>query len=228
MNLLKLLKPADLVSLVNLSLGVTAIAQAHAGNYELALILLLLAAVADGIDGFVARKFGGGKLGGELDSLADSISFGVAPALLICFRFGSEKGLGFLLILVAYFYIICGVLRLARYNVLPLEKPGFQGLPITAGCVVLASYLLIDGKLINDVFLLGLTFFLAFLMGSTIHYPKIRNLKFLGGIGLVFGITVIMFFVNKTYMRFFSLLLFGLMFSYLISPFIKFPKRYYE
>lgn len=224
MNLLELLKPPDLVSLTNLIFGVAAISLAHAGNYDLALILLLLAAVADGVDGFVARKFGGGKLGEELDSLADAISFGIAPALFICYRFGDN----ILITLVAYFYIVCGVLRLARYNAIPIEKPGFQGLPITAGCVVLASYLLIDEKLINETFLLALTLALALLMASAVWYPKVRSMKALGFIAAVFGTTVIMFFVNLSYMRFFSLLLFGLLLIYLVSPFIKFPRQYYE
>ncbi|MDD3041372.1 MAG: archaetidylserine synthase [Methanosarcinaceae archaeon] len=224
MNLLELLKPPDLVSLMNLVFGVAAISLAHAGNYDLALILLLLAAVADGVDGFVARKFGGGKLGEELDSLADAVSFGVAPALLICFRFGGSL----LTALVSYFYIVCGVLRLARYNAVPVKNTGFQGLPITAGCVVLASYMLIDGKFINEWFLSALTLALALLMASAVKYPKVRSTKALGFIGTVFGATVIMFFVDLSYMRFFSLLLFGLMLTYLISPFIKFPRKYYE
>lgn len=224
MNLLELLKPPDLVSLTNLVFGVAAISLAHTGNYDLALILLLLAAVADGVDGFVARKFGGGKLGEELDSLADAVSFGVAPALLICYRFEDN----FLITLVAYFYIVCGVLRLARYNSIHMEKPGFQGLPITAGCVVLASYLLIDGKFINETFLSALTLTLAFLMASVVWYPKVRSMKALGFIAAVFGATVIMFFVNLSYMRVFSLLLFVLLLTYLVSPFIKFPRQYYE
>lgn len=223
MNLLELLKLPDLVSLMNLLCGVSAISAAHTGNFDFALILLLLAAVADGVDGSIARKFGGGKLGDQLDSLADAVSFGVAPALLVYFQFGDN----ILTAPVSYFYIICGILRLARFNAVPLKKPGFQGLPITAGCVVLTSYLL-SGSFLNPTFLLALTFVLGLLMASTIGYPKIKNMKFLGAIGAVFGATVIMFFVDLRYTRFFSLLLFGLMASYLISPFLKVPGRYYE
>lgn len=224
MNLLELVKLPDLVSLMNLLFGVASISLAHSGNYDFALILLLLAAGADGADGFVARKFGGGKLGGELDSLADAVSFGVAPALLICFRFGDNV----LVTLIAYFYIVCGILRLARYNAIPLKTSGFQGLPITAGCVVLVSYLLIDGKFINEGFLAALTLALALLMAGTVGFPKVLSMKALGFIASVFGATVIMFFVDLGYMRLFSLLLFGLMLTYLISPFIKFPRKYYE
>lgn len=220
MNLFQLLKLPDLVSLSNLLFGVMAISAAHEGSLDFALILLLLAAVADGADGYFARRFGGGELGEQLDSLSDAVSFGVAPALLIYFNFGEED---LLVAVFAYFYVLCGVLRLARFNALPSKKTGFEGLPITAGCVMLASYMLLDISLVRLDFLLALTLALSLLMVSSVGYPKIRNMRVLAFVALVIAFTVLLFFINLQYMKFFSPVLFFLMLAYVLSPFLKVP-----
>jgi len=220
MTLLQLLKLPDFVSLSNLLFGISAISAAHAGSFDLALILLILAAIADGADGYFARKFGGGVLGEQLDSLADAVSFGVAPALLIYFIFGGED---LIVAIFAYFYAFCGVLRLARFNVIPTKMVGFEGLPITAACVMLASYMLLGGSLVRIDFLLALTLALSLLMVSSVAYPKIRNFKLLAFIAFVFFAMVLLFFIDLQYMRFFSPLPFILMLVYMLSPFLKVP-----
>lgn len=126
-----------------------AISQTAAHNgFVLALILLLIAAIADGADGYIARRFKGGELGEQLDSLADAVSFGVAPALLIYLQFGQINPLvgdpDPLVAVFPIFYAICGVLRLARFNSMASSKTGFEGLPITAGCVMLVTYMLLS------------------------------------------------------------------------------------
>ncbi|AKB26623.1 CDP-diacylglycerol--serine O-phosphatidyltransferase [Methanosarcina sp. MTP4] len=220
MTLLQLLKLPDFVSLSNLFFGISAISAAHVGSFDFALILLLLAAIADGADGYFARKFGGGKLGEQLDSLADAVSFGVAPALLIYFYFGGED---LIVVIFAYFYALCGVLRLARFNVIPSEKTGFEGLPITAGCVMLASYMLLGESLVRIDFLLALTLALSLLMVSSVAYPKIKNFKLLAFIAFMFFAMVLLFFIDLRYMRFFSPVPFILMLVYMLSPFLKVP-----
>jgi CDP-diacylglycerol--serine O-phosphatidyltransferase len=111
------------------------------GNFHLAVALILLAAVLDGIDGRIARLLGSeSALGAELDSLADFVNFGVAPGFLL-YLWGMQdaRGPGWIAVLV---FAICCVLRLARFNIgnRALEKPegatGFVGVPAPAGALV--------------------------------------------------------------------------------------------
>lgn len=222
MNVFQMLRLPDLVSLLNLICGMGSIAvAAQSDSFGFALILLLIAAVADGADGYVARRFKGGELGEQLDSLADAVSFGVAPALLIFFQFGENDPL---VGIFSTFYAVCGVLRLARFNsTISTPKAGFEGLPITAGCIMLVTYLLLGESFVTIDFLLALTLALSILMVSTVNYPKIRNARILAFIASIFGITMFLYFINLEYMRLFSFLPFILMLAYLLSPFLRIP-----
>ncbi|MDI9395233.1 MAG: archaetidylserine synthase [Euryarchaeota archaeon] len=222
MNVFQMLRLPDLVSLLNLICGIGSIAvAAQSDSFGFALILLLLAAIADGADGYIARRFKGGELGEQLDSLADAVSFGVAPALLIILEFGAKEPI---VGIFAGFYAVCGVLRLARFNsTLSIPKTGFEGLPITAGCIMLVTYLLLGKSFVGVDVLLALTLTLSILMVSTINYPKIRNIRILAFVASVFGITILLYFIDVQYMRLFSFLPFILMLSYLFSPFLKIP-----
>jgi len=217
-----MLRLPDLVSLLNLICGIGSIAvAAQSDSFGFALILLLIAAVADGADGYIARRFRGGELGEQLDSLADTVSFGVAPALLIFLEFGENEPL---VAIFAAFYAVCGVLRLARFNsTTSTPKIGFEGLPITAGCIMLVTYLLLGKSIVGIDVLLALTLALSILMVSTVNYPKIRNIKVLAFIASIFGITVFLYFIDVQYMRLFSFVPFILMLTYLFSPFLKIP-----
>jgi len=223
MNVFQMLRLPDLVSLLNLICGIGSIAvAAQSDSFGFALILLLLAAIADGADGYIARRFKGGELGEQLDSLADAVSFGVAPALLILLEFGvKEPVVG----IFACFYAICGVLRLARFNsTISVPKAGFEGLPITAGCIMLVTFFLLGKSFVRVDALLALTLVLSILMVSTVNYPKIRNIRVLAIVAAVFGITMLLYFIDvEKYMRPFSFLPFILMLSYLFSPFLKVP-----
>ncbi len=241
MNVFQMLRLPDLVSLLNLICGISSIAlaaqatvqvatfqtaAAHNG-FALALILLLIAAIADGADGYIARRFKGGELGEQLDSLADAISFGVAPALLIYLQFGQVNPVvgepDPLVAVFPAFYAICGVLRLARFNSITSSKTGFEGLPITAGCVMLVTYMLLSESLVKIDFLLALTLCLSILMVSSVNYPKIRNIRILAFIASIFGITILLYLYNVEYMQIFSILPFLLMLTYIFSPFFKVP-----
>ncbi len=241
MNVFQMLRLPDLVSLLNLICGISSIAvaaqatvqaatfqilAAHNG-FVLASILLLAAAIADGADGYIARRFKGGELGGQLDSLADAVSFGVAPALLIYLQFGQINPLvrypDPLVAVFPVFYAICGVLRLARFNSLTSSKNGFEGLPITAGCVMLATYMLLSESLVKIDFLLALTLALSILMVSSVNYPKIKNVRVLAFIAAIFGLTIFLYLYNVEFMRVFSILPFILMLTYIFSPFFKIP-----
>ncbi|PWB94306.1 CDP-diacylglycerol--serine O-phosphatidyltransferase [Methylosinus sporium] len=131
----------NLVTLLALSMGLTAIRYASEGKFDTAVTAVIAAAVLDGLDGRIARALKGtSRFGAELDSLADFVDFGVAPALLLYFWSLHEiKGLGWFAALV--FAIACA-LRLARFNV-TVDDPGrpawhsdfFVGMPAPAGAV---------------------------------------------------------------------------------------------
>ena len=131
----------NLVTLLALSMGLTAIRYAVEGHFDTAVTAVMAAAVLDGLDGRLARALKGTtRFGAELDSLADFVDFGVAPALLLYFWLLHEiKGLGWFAALA--FAIACA-LRLARFNVMvdDPKRPAwhsdfFVGMPAPAGAV---------------------------------------------------------------------------------------------
>jgi CDP-diacylglycerol--serine O-phosphatidyltransferase len=138
---LRLLIP-NIVTLVALCLGLTAIRLTFEGSIEWAVSAIAAAAVLDGLDGRLARALKGtSRFGAELDSLADFVDFGVAPAVVLYFSGLVEiKGLGWLSAMV--FSIACA-LRLARFNVMiddpeipAWRKNFFVGMPAPVGAVV--------------------------------------------------------------------------------------------
>ena len=143
----------NLITLLALCAGLTAIRVAFEGQLELALAAIVFAALLDGIDGRIARFLKGtSKFGAELDSLADFVNFGVAPALILYFWGLHEiKSVGWIAAMV---FAICAALRLARFNVMIDDptKPAwagnfFTGIPAPAGAitVLLPIYLFLLG-----------------------------------------------------------------------------------
>ena len=138
---LRMLIP-NVVTLVALAAGLTAIRFTVEGSLEWAVMAIAAAAVLDGLDGRIARALKGtSRFGAELDSLADFIDFGVAPAIVLYFSGLSQLG-GFGWLICLLFAIACA-LRLARFNVMlddpdmPIWKKGFfVGMPAPAGAVV--------------------------------------------------------------------------------------------
>jgi CDP-diacylglycerol---serine O-phosphatidyltransferase len=132
----------NIVTLLSLCAGLTAIRLAAELRFELALAGIVAAAVLDGIDGRLARMLKGtSRFGAELDSLADFVNFGVAPALILYFwGLHDLKNVGWI---VAIVFAICGGLRLARFNVM-IDDPNrpvwagnfFTGIPAPAGAIV--------------------------------------------------------------------------------------------
>lgn len=155
-------------------------------QYVFSCWLILAAAVLDLMDGLVARLTRSESLfGAQLDSLADVVAFGVAPAILIYTRMSSMEN-RHIAEGTAMFFAVCGALRLARFNVQKtrVEKKSFTGLPIPAAAgMVVSSFLFFqridpewDKKFVLNflpVMMLGL----AFLMVSTINYPSFKQLK---------------------------------------------------
>lgn len=160
---------ANVLTLLNLTLGAIAIVCILNGQLELSFWFIFLCALFDRFDGMIARKLQiESEFGKQLDSLCDLISFGVAPAFLIyqavLFEFGLP-GIVFILI-----YIICGAIRLARFNITEFEGH-FTGLPITlAGCFVALSYLTVD--LLPHYLFMFLVLILSFFMISNVSIQK--------------------------------------------------------
>ena len=130
----------NMLTLIGVCIGLTSIRFSFNGQFDLAIIAIIIAALIDGLDGRIARLIKGtSKVGKELDSLTDMISFGVAPAFIMYFWTLSELGrLGWLISLI---YVICVALRLARFNVNSEAEPSwkdnfFEGIPSPAGGVL--------------------------------------------------------------------------------------------
>ena len=136
------------LTLIGVCVGLTSINFALNQSYKLAVIAILFAAIIDGLDGRIARLIRGtSKVGKELDSLTDVISFGVAPAFIMYFWTLRSLGkVGWLLCLI---YVICIALRLARFNINTEEASSwkdnfFEGIPSPAGGILILSPLIYD------------------------------------------------------------------------------------
>jgi CDP-diacylglycerol--serine O-phosphatidyltransferase len=143
-------------TLLSLCAGVTAIRMAIEARYEFAVALVVVAALLDGVDGRLARALKAqSRFGAELDSLADFVNFGVAPAIVVfTWGLGGLKGLGWIAALV----FACGMgLRLARFNAaLDVDTPKWQsnyftGIPAPAGAITVLLPLYIEGIGFSDI-----------------------------------------------------------------------------
>jgi len=165
MKILKLIKIPDLITLLSVILAMLSIFSSVQGNPSIAAILILASAVSDKLDGIAARMLKRkGDFGKHLDSLADAVAFGAAPAVL-----------GFMILeksIFSYFalilFVCAGILRLARFNISP-NVAYFEGLPITASGTIMAVWILIGFPV---SFLPYLCLMLSILMVSSIRIKK--------------------------------------------------------
>jgi CDP-diacylglycerol--serine O-phosphatidyltransferase len=138
----------NMLTLIGVCIGLTSIRFALSGEFHLAIIAIIFAALIDGLDGRIARLIKGtSKVGKELDSLTDMISFGVAPAFIMYFwKLNTLGRFGWLVCLI---YVICVALRLARFNVNSNQEPSwrdnfFEGVPSPAGGILVLTPLIIS------------------------------------------------------------------------------------
>jgi len=184
----------NIITSMNLLLGWTSIYFAYLAEIELAIGAILLASVFDYFDGFAARKLNvQSALGTQLDSFADLITFGIAPAVIV-FSVSSlsllfvEKQMEFWLFLILGFIPLLGAIRLARFNTFKDESPFFIGLPIPAFALITISltwtYLEYSSLMVNidnyQVFLPLTIVLISFLMVSKWKFLslKVKNLNF--------------------------------------------------
>jgi CDP-diacylglycerol--serine O-phosphatidyltransferase len=138
----------NMLTLIGVCIGLTSIRFALDGKFEFAIIAIIFAALIDGLDGRIARLIKAtSKVGKELDSLTDMISFGVAPAFIMYFwKLNTLGRFGWLVCLI---YVICVALRLARFNVNSNQEPSwrdnfFEGVPSPAGGILVLTPLIIS------------------------------------------------------------------------------------
>jgi len=167
----------------NIFCGYFAILHGMKGDFEKSALLILLATVLDALDGKVARLTGStSPFGLELDSLADLISFGVAPAVLVqswgLTQFGRTAWIS------SFIYVICGATRLARFNIQTAhaDKKYFVGLPIPAAAAVLAATIYSHPDPLEDVLtsllLCAFLVLVSILMVSKTRYRSFKDVDF--------------------------------------------------
>ena len=162
--------------------GFYAIIATIQGRFEAAAIAILISSLFDGLDGKIARFTDTtSKFGAEYDSLSDLVAFGVAPGLL-AFEWSLEP-FGRFGWLAVFLYIICGALRLARFNVQKstLESRHFKGLPIPGAAIFIATFVLFINSMGGFAqhqysIIIGIMYLLSFLMVSTIDYFSFKGL----------------------------------------------------
>ena len=216
----------DIISILNLIFGFLAILMVMDNHLTYASVCILIAVVFDSVDGWVSRKlnrddpFGFGK---NIDSLADIVSFGVAPSLILFkIGLGISDWVAYLVAIVAIFTLVCGILRLTRYNVISdrINYHGFVGFPIPGTAILLATYYL--SGLFNVVVASILMLFAGYLMISTIRYPKFEN-KIVIGIGALMILLLIIprdFFLGAVNIPALILFIFSLV--YMFMTFLEF------
>jgi len=199
----------NMFTLIGVCIGLSSIKFAFDEKFTLSIIAIIVAAIIDGLDGRIARLIQGTtKIGKELDSLTDVISFGVAPAFIMYFWKLNELGrIGWFICLI---YVVCVALRLARFNVNSGQEPSwrdnfFEGIPSPAGGVLVLMpliYSLSDIQILNinyDFFVPILFVAVSILLISKvptyalkkISVPRRMTIFLLLGVVLYFGLLLI-------------------------------------
>ncbi len=163
----------SVATISSLLLGVTAIMLLFEDQFFLAAILILIGSIMDVLDGQLATRLGAiSDVGKELDSLADMVTFGVAPAIMI-YRLMLFVGVVMPVAMVStLLFVFAGAYRLARYNTLPSDRRAyFKGLPIPAGCLILITGSFWQHWTIN-IWWVVLVVVVSYLMVSNFPYPK--------------------------------------------------------
>ena len=199
----------NMLTLIGVCIGLSSIKFALDEKFKLSIIAIIFAALIDGLDGRIARLIKGtSKVGKELDSLTDVISFGVAPSFVMYFWLLNNLGkFGWLLCLI---YVVCVTLRLARFNVNSNEEPSwkdnfFEGVPSPAGGILVLmplifslsefDFFIISYNILVPVFFISVSFLLISKFPTyslkKIIIPRSMTVFLLFGIVLFFGLLLI-------------------------------------
>ena len=199
----------NMLTLIGVCIGLSSIKFALDGKFELSIVAIIFAALIDGLDGRIARLIKGtSKVGKELDSLTDVISFGVAPSFVMYFWLLNNLGkFGWLLCLI---YVVCVALRLARFNVSSNDESSwkdnfFEGVPSPAGGILVLmplifslsgfDFFIISYNVLVPVFFISVSFLLISKFPTyslkKIIIPRSMTVFLLFGIVLFFGLLLI-------------------------------------
>ena len=230
----------NMFTLVGVCIGLSSIKFAFDGNFQFSIIAIIVAAIIDGLDGRIARLIKGtSRVGKELDSLTDVISFGVAPAFIMYFWSLNQIGrIGWLICLI---YVMCVALRLARFNVSSEADPSwkdnfFEGVPAPAGGVIVLMPLVYSFsefqiiKLNYDFFVPILFIVVSILLISkipTYSFKKIkvqRNFTIFLLLGIVFYFGLILIYTFNAIVL--SALVYFLMIPISTAHYFKIRKKY--
>lgn len=225
----------SLLTLGNLLGGFYAIVCVYNGEYVHAAVAILISGILDALDGAVARLTGSAtEFGVQLDSLADLVSFGVAPGMLAyAWALLPFNRVGWL---ACFLFVGCGALRLARFNiqVRKVDKRYFVGLPIPAAAALIASFVLfmkdsssvilfhreILSSSVTSILVAVAVYFLSFLMVSRIRYPSLKGIDFRKprpfALLLVLILSILLVASQPT------LLIFGFCFLYVLSGMLRY------
>jgi CDP-diacylglycerol---serine O-phosphatidyltransferase len=166
---------ANVVTFISLCCGVASVMMAYAGH-PFAPWLIAVAMACDSFDGRLARLYGGGDMGKELDSLADLVAFGVAPALLVFLHYSTGRPLQDQVILgvAALVYACSAAFRLARFNTVAAGDR-FSGVPSTlaGGCAAALTQFSFSAVLLPAMWLIVL----SVLMISAVPYPSFKHMS---------------------------------------------------
>ena len=210
--MIKFVTLADLVTLLNAVFGFSAILLLFSNEIRLAFSLILLALLADGLDGIIARRTTKGQIGDYLEAMADMTSLSIAPLVFVYMMYAEliHSNVTFQIITGAllFFFLICSLLRLASFHILK-TKQYFLGLPASVStiCLLVISYLQLD---IFYVFLALLILSLALI--SPVRFPK-PGIK-INAIAAV--LIIITLFLGDNYYHFAPLLLFAAVVLYAV------------
>ena len=212
----------NILTLAGVCLGISSIKFSIDGNFSLAVILILLAAILDALDGRVARLIKGtSDFGKELDSLTDFVSFGIAPVFIL--YFWELKNYGKLGWAITLIYSVCCVLRLARFNLTKIQEAEkwknnfFEGIPSPAGGLLILMPLIYELTDLNfglDIkkFTPYLTVLIAVLLVSKIPTLALKKISISpkGTVFLLLGIGIV--FISLLFYTLETLLAFGIIY----------------
>lgn len=244
--ILKMIAPADLITLMNFTCGVLAVMVSINGGdgFRIAMTLILVGIIFDGLDGPVARRFGSShNFGIWLDSIADAMTFCIAPAILIynMFRYPGGQGAytisNIIVITSSISIALLGILRLARFSLSQHKWKDFIGLPTPAFAMIvvsLASLFFWAQKMEIDIDYLtsgttiaipGLLFLLSFSLVSDILFRKYRGrVLIVAGFFLLVMILSLLFGIHEPSIGMMGGILFtAASFGYLITPIMNGP-----
>ena len=211
-SMIKLLSVADVISLTNAIFGFLAILMIFSHEMRLAFSFILLALLADGLDGIIARKTRKGELGEYLEAMADMISLGLAPAFFVYNTYHSVVSdhlyYHILLVVVLIIFLSLGIIRLASFHIIK-EETFFVGLPASASTIFI---LILSFLSIEFMYILPFIVIVSIVMVSPIRFPKI-GLK-INAVAAVLILATLIF--GSMYNNFAPLLLFSALAVYAI------------